>query len=125
VNSIEPEAMKEEIVHTTSPAPSLSEVGPQSAPGANATGGAAAVLENVNARIGRYRWTICGLLFFAATINYIDRQVIGILKPTLKAELGWDEIAYSNIVFWFQAAYALGFIFMGRLMDRFGTRKGF
>ena len=76
-------------------------------------------------RIGRFRWTICALLFFAATINYIDRQVIGILKPTLKAELGWDEIAYSNVVFWFQAAYALGFILMGRLMDRLGTRKGF
>jgi MFS transporter, ACS family, hexuronate transporter len=80
---------------------------------------------SVAARIGRYRWTICTLLFFAATINYIDRQVIGILKPTLKAELGWDEIAYSNIVFWFQAAYALGFILMGRLMDRLGTRRGF
>jgi len=76
-------------------------------------------------RIGRFRWTICALLFFAATINYIDRQVIGILKPTLKVELGWDEIAYSNVVFWFQAAYALGFILMGRLMDRLGTRKGF
>jgi MFS transporter, ACS family, aldohexuronate transporter len=75
--------------------------------------------------IGNFRWTICALLFFAATINYIDRQVIGILKPTLKAELGWDEIAYSNVVFWFQAAYALGFILMGRLMDRLGTRRGF
>lgn len=73
-------------------------------------------------RIGRFRWTICALLFFAATINYIDRQVIGILKPTLKAELGWDEIAYSNVVFWFQAAYAMGFIIMGRLMDKLGTR---
>ena len=76
-------------------------------------------------RIGRFRWTICALLFFAATINYIDRQVIGILKPDLKRELGWDEIAYSNVVFWFQAAYALGFIVMGRLMDRLGTRRGF
>jgi ACS family hexuronate transporter-like MFS transporter len=75
--------------------------------------------------IGNFRWTICALLFFAATINYIDRQVIGILKPTLKLELGWDEIAYSNVVFWFQAAYALGFILMGRLMDRLGTRRGF
>ena len=103
--------MKEEIVAVekgVSSAKALSEVGPQSAAGANANGGAAAVLENVNARIGRYRWTICALLFFAATINYVDRQVIGILKPTLKTELGWDEIAYSNIVFWFQAAYALG-----------------
>jgi ACS family hexuronate transporter-like MFS transporter len=121
--------MREEIVETeptTSLAKSLSEVSPPSSEaGANATGGAVAILDNVNARIGHYRWTICALLFFAATINYVDRQVIGILKPTLKTELGWDEIAYSNIVFWFQAAYALGFILMGRLMDRFGTRKGF
>jgi ACS family hexuronate transporter-like MFS transporter len=109
--------MKEEIVAAEKAASSARA-------GANAAG-AAAVLANVNARIGRYRWTICALLFFAATINYVDRQVIGILKPTLKSELGWDEIAYSNIVFWFQAAYALGFILMGRLMDRFGTRKGF
>src|SRR5207247_3504096 len=97
----------------------------KSAAGANASGAAAAVLENVTAGIGGYRWSICALLFFAATINYIDRQVIGILKPTLKLELGWDEIAYSNVVFWFQAAYALGFILMGRLMDRLGTRRGF
>src|SRR5687768_372478 len=99
---------------------------PQQAGGpARSPGGVGPVLESVNDRIGRYRWTICTLLFFAATINYVDRQVIGILKPTLKAELGWDEIAYSNVVFWFQAAYALGFIVMGRLMDRFGTRVGF
>src|SRR6476661_8142740 len=118
--------MREKIVETErvrSFPKSLSEVAPPAtSPGPN---GAVAVLQNVNARIGRYRWTICALLFFAATINYVDRQVIGILKPTLKTELGWDEIAYSNIVFWFQAAYALGFILMGRLMDRFGTRKGF
>src|SRR5882672_2453666 len=120
--------MKEQIVvaeQAASSAKSLSEVGLQSAAGANAGAGAVAVLANLNARIGRYRWTICALLFFAATINYVDRQVIGILKPTLKTELGWDEIAYSNVVFWFQAAYALGFIFMGRFVDRFGTRKGF
>jgi ACS family hexuronate transporter-like MFS transporter len=82
-------------------------------------------VDQVGSRIGNFRWTICALLFFAATINYIDRQVIGILKPNLKLELGWDEIAYSNVVFWFQAAYALGFILMGRLMDRLGTRRGF
>ena len=72
-----------------------------------------------------YRWTICALLFFAAVINYIDRQIIGILKPVLQAELGWDEIGFSNIVFWFQVAYAIGFIGIGRLMDWLGTRKGF
>lgn len=72
-----------------------------------------------------YRWTICALLFFAAVINYIDRQIIGILKPVLQTELGWDEIGYSNIVFWFQVAYAIGFVSIGRLMDHLGTRKGF
>ena len=72
-----------------------------------------------------YRWFICGLLFFAATINYVDRQVIGILKPTLQAEFGWTEIDYADIVFAFQLAYAIGLLFAGRLMDRFGARIGF
>jgi ACS family hexuronate transporter-like MFS transporter len=76
-------------------------------------------------RVGRVRWAICGLLFLAATINYIDRQVIGILKPTLQSEFGWSEIDYSDIVFSFQLAYAIGFIFAGRLMDRVGTKTGF
>ena len=76
-------------------------------------------------RVGRYRWTICGLLFLAATINYVDRQVIGILKPTLQAEFGWSEIDYGDIVFAFQFAYAIGFLFAGRIIDRLGTRKGF
>lgn len=79
----------------------------------------------VAARVGRFRWVICGLLFLAATINYIDRQVIGILKSTLQAEFGWSEIDYSDIVFSFQLAYAIGFIFAGRLMDRAGTKVGF
>src|SRR3954471_8423116 len=77
------------------------------------------------ARVGGFRWTICGLLFVAATINYVDRQVIGILKPTLQAEFGWSEIDYSDIVFAFQLAYAIGFLFAGRIMDRLGTKKGF
>src|SRR5882757_8028435 len=76
-------------------------------------------------RIGKFRWTICGLLFFAATINYIDRQVIGILKPTLQAQFHWSEIDYADIVFTFQLAYAVGFVFAGRLIDRVGTRVGF
>jgi MFS transporter, ACS family, hexuronate transporter len=123
--------MKSEIAKTeeeVSLPKSLSDAAPPQSAGASATGAAVAAASSVSqigARIGRYRWTICALLFFAATINYIDRQVIGILKPTLKTELGWDEIAYSNVVFWFQAAYALGFVVMGRLMDRLGTRKGF
>src|SRR5437763_365572 len=76
-------------------------------------------------RIGRFRWTICGLLFLAATINYVDRQVIGILKPTLQAQFGWSEIDYSDIVFAFQLAYAIGFIFAGSIVDRLGIKRGF
>ncbi len=75
--------------------------------------------------IKHLRWYICTMLFFAATINYLDRQVIGILKPTLQKEFGWSEIDFSNIVFWFQAAYALGLLVVGRVMDWLGTRKGF
>jgi len=71
------------------------------------------------------RWLICGLLFFAATINYMDRQVIALLKPTLQSQLGWSEIGYSNIVFAFYVAYAAGLLVMGRVVDRLGTRRGF
>jgi ACS family hexuronate transporter-like MFS transporter len=76
-------------------------------------------------RAGYVRWIICALLFFAATINYVDRQVIGILKPTLQREFGWSELDYGDIVFSFQLAYAIGFAFAGRLMDWLGTRLGF
>src|SRR5438067_1219091 len=75
--------------------------------------------------IGKYRWTICALLFFATTINYIDRQVISILAPTIQRELGWSETDYSAVVSWFTAAYALGFLFAGRLLDKVGTRVGY
>jgi ACS family hexuronate transporter-like MFS transporter len=87
---------------------------------------AAAAAPIVSARpFGYYRWVICALLFFASTINYIDRQVIGILKPTLQGELGWSEIDYANIVFAFQLAYAIGLLLVGRLIDALGTRLGF
>ena len=76
-------------------------------------------------RTGYFRWTICALLFFATTINYLDRQIIAILKPTLQDELGWSEIDYSNIIFAFQVAYAVGLLVVGRVMDRLGSRKGF
>ena len=65
------------------------------------------------------------MLFFAATINYVDRQVIGLLKPTLQAQFGWSEIDYADIVFAFQLAYAVGLLGAGRLMDRLGVRTGF
>lgn len=89
------------------------------------TGAAKAMGAQVVQRVGRYRWVICALLFFAATINYIDRQVIGILKPTLQTEIGWNEVQYSWIVFSFQAAYAAGMLGIGWVMDKIGTRKGF
>ena len=76
-------------------------------------------------RIGNFRWTICALLFLATTINYIDRQVIGILKPMLQTRFGWSEIDYGDLVFTFQLAYAIGFLFAGRIMDRFGTKRGY
>lgn len=73
---------------------------------------------------GRVRWGICALLFFVITINYVDRQVIGVLKPVLEQELGWTEVDYGNIVTSFQAAYAIGLLVVGRWLDRIGTRKG-
>lgn len=76
-------------------------------------------------KIGKFRWVICTLLFFAATVNYIDRQVIGILKPTLTEEFHWSELDYSWIVFAFQTAYAIGLLFVGKLMDKIGTKIGF
>ena len=85
----------------------------------------AAVDDRVVTRVGSQRWMICALLFFAATINYVDRQVIGILKPTLQNEFGWTEIDYGWIVFSFQTAYAIGLLLVGRLMDKIGTKKGF
>jgi ACS family hexuronate transporter-like MFS transporter len=72
-----------------------------------------------------YRWVICALLLFGVTKNYMDRQVIGILKDTLQQQFGWNEIDYGNIVFAFQAAYAAGMIFAGWFIDRVGTRLGY
>ena len=74
---------------------------------------------------GRFRWVICGLLFLGVTKNYMDRQVLGVLKEPLQHALGWNEIDYGNLVFAFQAAYAVGMILMGRLIDRLGTKIGY
>ena len=72
-----------------------------------------------------YRWTIVALLFAATTINYIDRQVLGILAPTLQRELGWTEVDYGVIVSWFSLAYGFGLLGMGRALDWMGARRGF
>lgn len=76
-------------------------------------------------RVGRYRWVICALLFFATTINYIDRQVFGILAPEMKRIFGWTDSNYTDIVFWFEVAYAIGQLGVGRVLDWIGTRVGF
>jgi MFS transporter, ACS family, hexuronate transporter len=77
------------------------------------------------ANVGTYRWRICALLFAATTINYIDRQVLGVLAPDLGRLIGWSEIEYGYIVTAFQAAYALGLVCAGAVIDRLGTRIGY
>src|SRR5438132_6144456 len=71
------------------------------------------------------RWIVCALLFFATTINYVDRQVLSILAKTLETTIGWDSIQYGYITASFQAAYAIGLLLAGRVIDRLGTRTGF
>jgi ACS family hexuronate transporter-like MFS transporter len=78
-----------------------------------------------DSRPGHFRWTVCGLLFAASTINYIDRQVLGILAPHLQKVTGWSEVHYGYIVTAFQAAYAIGLAAFGRFIDRYGTRVGY
>ncbi|HEY6814103.1 MAG TPA: MFS transporter [Croceibacterium sp.] len=86
---------------------------------------AEAVTQAAAARVGRYRWVIVGLLFAATVINYIDRQMIGVLKPTLMADLGWSEADYAGVIFFFQMAYAIGYIGFGRIVDVIGARVGY
>lgn len=79
----------------------------------------------INEKIGRYRWTICTLIFFATTINYLDRNVLGLLKTVLENEMAWTETDYSHIVMSFQLAYALGMLGIGRIIDKVGTKMGY
>jgi len=76
-------------------------------------------------KIKNYRWLIVALLFFATSINYLDRQIIGLLKPILEKEFGWKEIDYSHIIMGFTAAYAVGLLVMGKVVDRIGTKMGY
>lgn len=76
-------------------------------------------------KIGSYRWTVCALIFFATTLNYLDRQVIGILKPLLETNLNIGELEYGNIVTIFQLFYGFSMLIAGRLIDKFGTRIGY
>ncbi len=88
-------------------------------------------LHEINEQVGKYRWTICSLVFFATTINYLDRNVLGLLKPVLSADgvFGPDkaaqELNYSTVVICFQLAYAIGMVLAGRLIDRVGTKSGY
>ena len=92
----------------------------QSAPGVNTR-----PKQTLARSVGHFRWVICAVLLFGTTKNYMDRQVIGVLKTTLQHDLGWSEIDYGNLVFAFQAAYAIGMLVMGRLIDWLGTRVGY
>jgi ACS family hexuronate transporter-like MFS transporter len=80
---------------------------------------------SVSSHGGYFRWVICALLLFGTTKNYMDRNVLGVLNKTLQHDLGWSEIDYSNLVVAFQAAYALGMVVVGRLIDKLGTRLGY
>ena len=75
--------------------------------------------------MGNYRWTICALVFFATTINYLDRTVISLLKSNLETEFSWNETDYANIVIAFQISYALGMVVMGRVIDKIGSKWGY
>src|SRR5882672_7707482 len=75
--------------------------------------------------IKNYRWLIVTLLFFATTINYLDRQIIGLLKPSLEKEFDWTETDFAHIVMAFTAAYAMGLLSFGRLIDKIGTKAGY
>ena len=75
--------------------------------------------------IGKYRWTICSLVFFATTVNYLDRQVISLLKSVLSKELRWDDGDYANIEITFKAFYSFGLLIAGSLVDKLGSKKGY
>ncbi len=81
--------------------------------------------DSAAARAGRFRWWICALIFCANAINYIDRQVLGLLAPSLERQFGWSEIEYGYIVTAFQAAFAVGYVAFGWFVDRFGTKIGY
>ncbi len=83
------------------------------------------VLENKVQAVGKFRWTICALLFFATTVNYLDRQVLSILKPRLEELFGWSNSDYANIASVFQFTYAISMLFAGRFIDKLGTKKGY
>src|SRR6202167_2836682 len=101
--------------------PSVSRPGSESQPNLTNKSAAACLAHH----LGRFRWVICTILLLGVMKNYMDRQVIGVLKTTLQHDLCWNEIDYGNLVFAFQAAYAVGMVLVGRFIDRVGTRLGY
>jgi MFS transporter, ACS family, hexuronate transporter len=82
-------------------------------------------MTDINQKIGKYRWTICSLVFFATTVNYLDRQVLSLLKDNLEVQFNWSDSDYANIVAVFQFVYAISMLFAGRLIDWLGTKMGY
>ena len=82
-------------------------------------------MAEINKKIGKYRWTICSLVFFATTVNYLDRQVLSLLKDNLEVQFNWSDSDYANIVSVFQFVYAISMLFAGRLIDWLGTKAGY
>ena len=74
---------------------------------------------------GYIRWIVCGILFLAVVISYIDRLVISVLKPTLAAQYNWSETGYADMAFWFQAVYGIAFLVSGRIIDKIGAKAGY
>ena len=113
--------MKIENSIATPPAPNVLQGRTQSTAAPNTT----VPGETIVQKIGHFRWTICALLFFGTTMNYVDREVLGLLAPELQTKIGWNEVQYGYIVTAFQGAYAIGLLLMGRLIDLIGTRVGY
>ena len=82
-------------------------------------------MTELNKKISKYRWTICALVFFATTVNYLDRQVLSLLKDTLEVQFNWSDSDYANIVSAFQFVYAISMLFAGRFIDGLGTKWGY
>ncbi len=83
------------------------------------------MISELNQKIGKYRWTICALIFFATTVNYLDRQVLSLLKDNLEVQFNWSDSDYANIVSAFQFVYAIAMLFAGRIIDWLGTKTGY
>ena len=122
---------EDELIPAAGPKSMATDVPSDEQGGASAIGAAAVAVVDYADRAPSppwyrsYRWLICALLFFATTINYVDRAVLGVLAPTLRAEIGWTDQHYGNINAAFTLAYAIGFLFAGWFIDRVGTRIGY